>query len=98
MIFEMRKNNDVFVDYKQLKACVSIIMVLDHYGWVRELKGTGNTVRSTCPIHNGGRTDGASLMTALSCTASQQKPSVITSEPQRSTSTARSRTAMADGQ
>ena len=28
-------------------------MVLDHYGWVRELKGTGNTVRSTCPIHNG---------------------------------------------
>ena len=49
----MRKNNDVFVDYKLLKTCVSIIMVLDHYGWVRELKGTGNTVRSTCPIHNG---------------------------------------------
>ena len=49
----MRKNNDVFIDYKQLKTCVSIIMVLDHYGWVRELKGTGNTVRSTCPIHNG---------------------------------------------
>ena len=49
----MRKNNDVFVDYKHLKTCVSIIMVLDHYGWVRELKGTGNTVRSCCPIHNG---------------------------------------------
>ena len=49
----MRKNNDVFVDYKLLKTCVSIIMVLDHYGWVRELKGTGNTVRSCCPIHNG---------------------------------------------
>ena len=49
----MRKNNDVFVDYKLLKTCVSIIMVLDHYGWVRQLKGTGNTVRSTCPIHNG---------------------------------------------
>ena len=49
----MRKNNDVFIDYKLLKTCVSIIMVLDHYGWVRELKGTGNTVRSTCPIHNG---------------------------------------------
>ena len=46
LIFEMRKNNDVFVDYKLLKTCVSIIMVLDHYGWVRELKGTGNTVRS----------------------------------------------------
>jgi len=28
-------------------------MVLDHYGWVRQLKGTGNTVRSCCPIHNG---------------------------------------------
>ena len=49
----MRKNNDVFVDYKHLKTCVSIIMVLDHYGWVRQLKGTGNTVRSCCPIHNG---------------------------------------------
>jgi hypothetical protein len=49
----MRKNNDVFVDYKLLKTCVSIIMVLDHYGWLRQLKGTGNTVRSTCPIHNG---------------------------------------------
>ena len=34
----MSKNNDVFVDYKQLKTCVSIIMVLDHYGWVRQLK------------------------------------------------------------
>ena len=28
-------------------------MVLDHYGWLRELKGAGNTVRSCCPIHNG---------------------------------------------
>jgi hypothetical protein len=45
--------NDVFVDYKLLKTCVSIIMVLDHYGWVRQLKGAGNTVRSCCPIHNG---------------------------------------------
>ena len=49
----MRKNNDVFVDYNLLKTCVSIIMVLDHYGWLRQLKGAGNTVRSTCPIHNG---------------------------------------------
>jgi len=49
----MRKNNGVFVDYKLLKTCVSIIMVLDHYGWLRQLKGTGNTVRSCCPIHNG---------------------------------------------
>ena len=49
----MSKNNDVFVDYKQIKTRVSIIMVLDHYGWLRRLKGTGNTVRSCCPIHNG---------------------------------------------
>jgi len=49
----MSRNNDGFVDYKQLKACVSIIMILDHYGWVRQLKGAGNTVRSCCPIHNG---------------------------------------------
>ena len=45
----MRKNDNVFIDYKLLKTCVSIIMVLDHYGWVRQLKGTGNTVRSTLP-------------------------------------------------
>jgi hypothetical protein len=49
----MSENDKVFVDYKQLKTCVSIVMVLDHYGWLRELNGTGNTVRSTCPIHNG---------------------------------------------
>ena len=49
----MRENDNVFIDYKLLKTCVSIIMVLDHYGWLRQLKGTGNTVRSTCPIHNG---------------------------------------------
>ena len=49
----MRENDNVFIDYNQLKTCVSIIMVLDHYGWLRQLKGTGNTVRSTCPIHNG---------------------------------------------
>jgi hypothetical protein len=47
------RNNDRFVDYEQLKACVSIIMILDHYGWLRRLKGTGNTVRACCPIHNG---------------------------------------------
>src|SRR5208337_497820 len=49
----MRKNDKDFIDYKLLKTCVSIIMILDHYGWLRELKCTGNTVRSTCPIHNG---------------------------------------------
>jgi hypothetical protein len=49
----MSENDKVFVDYNQLKTCVSIIMILDHYGWLRQLKGTGNTVRSTCPIHNG---------------------------------------------
>jgi hypothetical protein len=49
----MRENDNIFVDYNQLKTCVSIVMVLDHYGWLRELKGIGNTVRSTCPIHNG---------------------------------------------
>ncbi len=49
----MRENDEVFIDYNQLKTCVSIIMVLDHYGWIRQLKGTGNTVRSCCPVHNG---------------------------------------------
>ena len=49
----MRKNDNVFIDYKLLKTCVSIIMVLDHYGWLRQLKGTGNVVRSACPIHGG---------------------------------------------
>jgi CHC2 zinc finger len=47
----MRKN--VPVDYRYLKTCVSIMMILDHYGWVRELKGSANVVRSRCPIHDG---------------------------------------------
>ena len=49
----MRKQNDKNVDYKLIKTCVSMVMILDHYGWLRELKGAGNTVRSRCPIHKG---------------------------------------------
>ena len=48
----MRKNNDVFVDV-QLRGLRFHHHGLDHYGWLRQLKGTGNTVRSCCPIHNG---------------------------------------------
>jgi hypothetical protein len=40
------------VDYRHLKSCVSILMILDRYGWTRELKG-GNALRGRCPIHNG---------------------------------------------
>ena len=41
------------VNYAHIKSCVSVMMILDHYGWLRHLKGTGNKVHSCCPIHNG---------------------------------------------
>jgi hypothetical protein len=52
----MRKKSKAAIDYRHLKVCVSIMMILDHYGLVREFKGTGNVVRSCCPIHGGTNT------------------------------------------
>ena len=49
----MRKNSGSFVDYRLLKARVSIMMILDHYRLQRELKGRGHVLRGPCPIHGG---------------------------------------------
>jgi hypothetical protein len=49
-MIEKRKEH---VDYAYIKNQVSITMILGHYGLLRAIKGTGNVVRSTCPIHDG---------------------------------------------
>lgn len=44
-----------WVDFKAVKAAVTIEMVLDHYG-VRNLKRVGVELRGPCPIHRGTKT------------------------------------------
>ena len=47
---EKRKN---WVDYKELKASVTIEMLLDRYGLLSELKKSGQNLAGCCPIHRG---------------------------------------------
>jgi hypothetical protein len=49
----MRENISARIDYRYLKTCVSITMILDHYGVLRQFKGTSNVMRGCCPIHGG---------------------------------------------
>jgi len=42
-----------FVDFKEVKANVSILQVLEHYNLVNTLKQTGDRLSGPCPIHNG---------------------------------------------
>ncbi|MBA3439209.1 MAG: hypothetical protein H0T92_05005 [Pyrinomonadaceae bacterium] len=41
-----------WVDFKEIKAAVSMQMVLDHYQ-ISGLKKTGDELRGPCPIHKG---------------------------------------------
>lgn len=41
-----------WVDFKAVKAAVTMQMVLDHYG-IENLRKTGNELRGPCPIHKG---------------------------------------------
>jgi len=47
---DKRKN---WVDYKELKASVTIEMLLDRYGLLSELKKSGQNLAGCCPIHRG---------------------------------------------
>src|ERR1051326_1062536 len=40
-----------WVDFRTVKAAVTMTMVLDHYGLI--LKKSGNELRGKCPIHRG---------------------------------------------
>ena len=42
-----------FVDFKAVKAAVSMLQVLERYGFAESLKRTGNSLSGPCPLHNG---------------------------------------------
>ena len=42
-----------WVDYKELKASITIEMVLERYGVLSELKKSGRNLAGRCPIHRG---------------------------------------------
>jgi DNA primase len=42
-----------FVDFKAVKAAVSMLQVLEHYGLAESFKPSGNSLSGPCPLHNG---------------------------------------------
>ena len=42
-----------FVDFKAVKAAVTMLQVLEHYGVAESFKRTGNSLSGPCPLHNG---------------------------------------------
>lgn len=46
-------SKSVFIDFRSLKAAVSFAQILQHYGVLDTLKGSGDARRGACPIHKG---------------------------------------------
>src|SRR5204863_9378491 len=42
-----------FVDFKAVKAAVSMLQVLEHYGLAESFKRTGNSLSGPCLLHGG---------------------------------------------
>lgn len=42
-----------FVDFKAVKAAVTMEQVLQHYGLLEQMKRSGDSLSGPCPIHNG---------------------------------------------
>lgn len=42
-----------FVDFKAVKAAVSMLQVLERYGLAESFKRSGNSLSGPCPLHNG---------------------------------------------
>jgi DNA primase len=42
-----------FVDFKAVKAAVSMLQVFEHYGIAETFKRLGNSLSGPCPLHNG---------------------------------------------
>jgi DNA primase len=42
-----------FVDFKAVKAAVTMLQVLEHYGLAESFKRSGNSLSGPCPLHNG---------------------------------------------
>ena len=49
----MNKQSKNWVDYQEIKAKVSMEMVLKHYGLMESLKASGSSLVGCCPIHQG---------------------------------------------
>lgn len=50
---KMAKNDKNWVDYKEIKRTVTMEMILEHYGFLSELKNSGKNLSGCCPIHKG---------------------------------------------
>ena len=46
-----------YLDFRAIKARVTIRQVLDHYGLTAQLQRAGESLTGRCPIHQGDRTD-----------------------------------------
>ena len=42
-----------YVDFKAVKAAVTMLQVLEHYGLAESFKRTGNSLSGPCPLHGG---------------------------------------------
>ena len=43
----------VYVDFKTVKAAVSISQIIDHYGLTERFKRSGDSLSGPCPLHDG---------------------------------------------
>ena len=42
-----------FVDFKAVKAAVSMLQVLERYGLAEKFKRSGDSLSGPCPLHDG---------------------------------------------
>ena len=52
----MHKTKKPFVDFRAIRAQVTMEQVLDHYGVLDTFKRNGNRLSGPCPIHGGSVT------------------------------------------
>ncbi len=43
-----------FMDFKAVKAAVTMLQVLEHYGLAAGFKRSGNSLSGPCPLHGAG--------------------------------------------
>ena len=46
-----------FVDFKAVKAAITMEQILDHYGLMDKFKRSGDSLSGPCPIHKGIQPD-----------------------------------------
>ncbi len=49
----MSRNNQNWVEFKEIKRRVKLAEVLEHYGLLDKLKRKGDNLVGPCPIHKG---------------------------------------------